>query len=206
LGTKTRNNPGVGRRRAIGAFAAGTVGAATSANWVETLCALAHQQAHSHAAQAAMTAQDWKPKVLSAKQNDTVVALTELIIPETTTPGAKAARVNRFIDTVLHEAQPAERDRFLKGLSWIDERSRTLSKKDFAEAGAADQTALLTRLADGNNAAAGDRAGVEFFGAVKSMTIDGYYTSEIGLMQELGDSGQLFLARFSGCDHPEHSL
>jgi hypothetical protein len=36
------------------------------------------------------------------------------------------------------------------------------------------------------------------------MTISGYYSSEIGLRQELGDDGQLFLLEFKGCDHPEH--
>lgn len=40
---------------------------------------------------------------------------------------------------------------------------------------------------------------------IKSMTIDGYYTTEIGLKQELGDDGQLFLGQFPGCTHPEHS-
>ncbi len=189
------------RRSALRTLAAGTVGAVTSATWVETLCALAQQQAHAHAAQAAIVAQDWKPKVLSATQNETVVVLSDLIIPDTSTPGAKAARVNRFIDTVLQDAQAADRDRFLKGLGWIDERSRTLFKKDFAGASAAEQTTLLTTLADEKNE---DQLGVQFFRAIKSMTIDGYYTSEIGLMQELGDSPQMFLAQFPGCDHPEH--
>ena len=40
---------------------------------------------------------------------------------------------------------------------------------------------------------------------LKSMTIAGYYTSEIGLRQELGDDGVLAQARFEGCTHPEHS-
>ena len=48
--------------------------------------------------------QDWTPRVLTARQNDAVVVLTELIIPETDTPGAKAALVNRFIDSVLSDA------------------------------------------------------------------------------------------------------
>jgi len=34
--------------------------------------------------------------------------------------------------------------------------------------------------------------------------ITGYYTSEIGLEQELGDDGQVFLAEFPGCQHPQH--
>ena len=49
-----------------------------------------------------------------------------------------------------------------------------------------------------------DQIGVEFFQSIKSMTITGYYTSEIGMRQELGDDGQLFFAEFKGCTHPEH--
>ena len=36
------------------------------------------------------------------------------------------------------------------------------------------------------------------------MTINVYYTSEIGLHQELGDDGVLFMPQFLGCTHPEH--
>mgnify|MGYP000532372260 CR=1 FL=1 len=35
----------------------------------------------------------WKPKLFDGHQNDTVIVLTELIIPATDTPGAKAAQV-----------------------------------------------------------------------------------------------------------------
>jgi hypothetical protein len=185
-------------------LATGAVGAATSRTWVESLSATAHQQAHTGAAHAALAAQVWTPRVLTAKQDETVAALAELIIPQTVTPGARAARVNRFIDTVLHDAQATDRAAFLRGLAWIDERSQALFKKDFLSAGASDQTTLLTRLSVDTKPAAADRVGVEFFRALKSMTIDGYYTSEIGLRQELGDDGQLFLGQFAGCDHPEH--
>lgn len=194
----------VGRRRAIKAMAKGAVGATTCAAWVESLSGFAEQQAHTHAAQAAIQAQDWTPRVLTAKQDDLVVTLTELIIPETDTPGAKAARVNRFIDHVLERAPAANRSRFLEGLAWIDARSRNLHRRDFVDASVADQTALLVQLADEKNKTSADRTGTEFFRAIRSMTIDGYYTSEIGLMQELGDSPQMFLAEFPGCDHPEH--
>src|SRR2546426_770759 len=39
-------------------------------------------------------------KALDAHQNATVVTISELIIPQTDTPGAKAARVNEFIDLI----------------------------------------------------------------------------------------------------------
>jgi hypothetical protein len=55
-----------------------------------------------------------------------------------------------------------------------------------------------------DNRAGEDRMGVEFFRAIKGMTISGYYTTEIGLRQELGDDGRLVFTEFAGCDHPEH--
>ena len=195
---------GLNRRQALQALATGAIGAATSAIWVESLSALAREQAHAHAADAAIALQDWTPRVLTARQDEAVVTLTELIIPQTDTPGAKVARVNRFIDAVLRDARPADRDSFLRGLAWMDERSRALFGKDFLGATAAEQTSLLTRLSKEANPDGEDRIGIEFFEAIKSMTINGYYTSQIGLRQELGDDGQLFLAQFPGCTHPEH--
>jgi len=190
------------RRDALRTLAAGTLGAVASATWVESLSALA--QAHAHTAAPVAAAQAWTPRVLTARQNTTVVMLTELIIPETDTPGAKAAGVNRFIDSVLHEAQAADREKFVRGLAWIDERSTALSGRAFADVDVSQQTTLLTRLAADDTTAEGDRPGVEFFRAIKSMTISGYYTTEIGLRRELGDDGRLMLAEFEGCTHPEH--
>jgi hypothetical protein len=192
------------RRDALRTLAAGAVGAAAASSWVESIGALAQAHAHGQGAAAVMSAADWKPRVLTAHQNHTVGVLTELIIPQTDTPGAKAVGVNRFIDRVLLDATPAERGRFLLGLSWIDQRSRMLFGSDFAAANPADQTTLLTRLAAEDNTLAGDRPGVEFFHAIKSMTISGYYTMEVVLRQELGDDGRIAMERFVGCEHPEH--
>ena len=59
-------------------------------------------------------------------------------------------------------------------------------------------------MSSGKNKSLMDQIGVDFFQSIKSMTITGYYTSEIGLRQELGDDGQLFFTEFKGCTHPEH--
>ena len=198
------NRSGMNRRHAMRTLATGTIGAAAAATWVESLSALARQQAHTHAAAAAIAAQEWKPRVLTARQNDMVVALTELIIPQTETGGAKAALVNRFVDTVLNGASPGDREKFTKGLAWIDGRSKALFKRDLLSASAAEQTALLTRLSAEGNPDKEEPIGAEFFQAIKVMTINGYYTSEIGLRQELGDDGVLFMPQFVGCTHPEH--
>jgi gluconate 2-dehydrogenase gamma chain len=45
--------------------------------------------------------------------------------------------------------------------------------------------------------------GVRFFRLIKNLTADGYYTSRVGLLQELGYTGNTALATFPGCDVPE---
>jgi glucoside 3-dehydrogenase (cytochrome c) hitch-hiker subunit len=177
----------VNRRDALRTLASSAAALATSRLWIDVLAE-----------------PDWKPKVLTAAQNNEVIALTETIIPATDTPGAKAALVNRFIDEVLADAPDKQRTAFLGGLAWLTERSRSDYGKDFAAASAAQQTVLLTRLADPARVAAGDETGAEFFRALKSMTISGYYSTEMGLRQELGDDGRMVLATFEGCTHTEH--
>jgi hypothetical protein len=189
---------GVNRREALRRLAVGGAAAAALPSWVETLSALAleHAQTHGQHAAASKTAAAWKPKVLTPHQNSTVITVSELIIPQTDTPGAKAANVNRIIDAVLLEGQEGDRTKFLAGLKSLDERSMTEFAKPFVAATPEQQTAMLTKLST--------PPVDEFFEAIKSMTIIGYYTSEVGMRQEMGDDGTLFFAEFKGCEHPEH--
>ena len=204
MSEETSRERGIGRRDALRRLAAGGVGAAASARWVDQLSALAQQRAiHAHASVlAGQKDAVWAAKVLNPHQLQTVGTLSELIIPQTDTPGARAALVDRFIDAVLAEAPRKERDRFLKGLVWMDARSRMLTGSAILSATPAQQADLLTRLSSGDSRE--EPAGVEFFRAIKAMTITGYYTSEIGLRQELGDDGVLAQATFEGCRHAEH--
>lgn len=192
------------RRRALTQLVAGAVGVASMPLWVESLCAQARAEAHSQPAQAAATATAWTPSVLTPRQNEAVIALTEVIIPATDTPGAKAALVNRFVDHVLSTADAKERSEFIRGLTWLDDRCRAHVGKDTAGASAAELTTVLTPLGGEGKPAPADAPGVAFFRAIKSMTITGYYTTEIGLRQELGDDGRMMLGAFEGCTHPEH--
>jgi gluconate 2-dehydrogenase gamma chain len=45
---------------------------------------------------------------------------------------------------------------------------------------------------------------VRFFRLIKNLTADGYYTSRVGLLQELGYTGNTALAKFPVCSVPEH--
>jgi hypothetical protein len=199
------NEPSVmNRRDALRAMAVG-VGAAASAVWVAELALLAEEQAaHAHLLAVAPQGGAWTPSVLSARQMETVGTLVELIIPTTETPGAKAALVDRYIDGVLGTATPDIRKQFLAGLEWVDTRSRALFKVPFNEATPDQQTDLLTRLS--REGSTEDAVGTQFFTAIKAMTITGYYTTEIGLKQELGNDFPMVMPFFEGCDHPEHQI
>jgi hypothetical protein len=45
---------------------------------------------------------------------------------------------------------------------------------------------------------------LRFFRLVKNLTADGYYTSRVGLLEELGYAGNRALAQFPACAVPEH--
>jgi gluconate 2-dehydrogenase gamma chain len=194
----------INRRQALNGLVAGAAAVASLPLWVESLCAQARAEAHTHAAQAAASVPAWSPSVLTPRQDEAIIALTELIIPATETPGAKAALVNRFVDHVLSTADATQRSEFIRGLAWLDDRCRARVGKDIAGASATELTAVLTPLAAEGAGTREDAPGIAFFRAIKSMTVTGYYTTEIGLRQELGDDGRMMLGTFEGCTHPEH--
>src|ERR1022692_1363456 len=80
-------------------------------------------------------------QTLNPHQNATVTIMSELIIPQTDTPGAKAARVNEFLDLILADwYDDDERSAFLAGLAGVDTRSQSLFGKDFVSASSDQQT------------------------------------------------------------------
>ena len=187
------------RRDALKKIAAGGATAAVSVFWVDALVSAAGQHAEHYHSPAASGAA-WTPKVLSPAQNDTVVALAEIIIPQTDTAGSTKARVNEFIDGVLADATPANRQQFLGGLAWLDAHTTEAHGAAFTKLPPDQQLAVVTALSTFSP----DTPGSDFFKAIKSLTVTGYYTSEIGMKEEIGDDGMMFFAEFTGCTHPEH--
>src|SRR6202140_5057654 len=99
--------------------------------------------------QGAHPASGYALRTFNPHQNDTVVAMIDLIIPETDTPGAKGARVNEFIDVILTEwATPEERQNFLQGLEGVDKQSQELFGKTFVDATPVQQVTLLRAMDD----------------------------------------------------------
>jgi len=145
-------------------------------------------------------------KTLNPHQDATVTTIAEIIIPQTNTPGAKAVRVNEFIDLILTEwYEDEEKAIFLTGLTDVDARSRELYGKDFVECPEKSQVEMLQVL-DDEVAVTRDfsrrrRRNVpperKFFFMIKQLTLIGYYTSQAGFEQEL--HGEIIPPRHAGC-------
>ena len=137
-------------------------------------------------------------KVLTPQQDATVIAIAELILPETDTPGAKTAGVDRFIDIMLADwMEETQRAAFLQGLADVDSRSQSMFAKPFTEAASTQQVDLLKEL-DEELAAWRDQQSKlpknedepvleshTFFALMKHLTLLGYFTSQAGAQKAL---------------------
>ncbi|HEV3418658.1 MAG TPA: gluconate 2-dehydrogenase subunit 3 family protein [Candidatus Acidoferrum sp.] len=136
-------------------------------------------------------------RTLSPAQNEIVVAMSDVMIPATDTPGAKAAKVNEFIDLILTEwATGEERKIFLEGLAEADRKTNELFGHGFAAASAKEQAAIVQafdeELATSRNEKLPEQIRtweltllLPFFAQMRRLTLVGYYASPIGQEQEL---------------------
>ena len=160
--------------------------------------ATAQQRDHAGTAPAT-SALPWKPELFDDHQNETVIALVDLIIPATDTPGAKAALVNQHMDHIFAAAPEEEKTKFGEGLWWIDGYAIRKIGQPFVRCTPEQQNAILQALDSGTDpdVAPGHR----FFQMFKGVTAEIYYATEIGFT-ELNKGGRV-PAGF-GCPHPEH--
>lgn len=133
----------------------------------------------------------YAPRAFAAEDYELLGALVDRVIPPSETPGARQAGVHAILDETL-AGRPRERAAFQSGL-------RRLRAAGFAEMTPVEQDAALREY---------ERSSGEtktFFESLKALTVDAYYSTAIGLVEELGYKGNTYLAEFPGCTH-EHSL
>ena len=133
-------------------------------------------------------------------QHAMVEELSETIIPaDSHSGGAKAAKVADTIDRYLVETyDDSERSLWREGLRLIDSMSQHYNGKTFVDASPEERIAVLTVLSE--NSRLTDLPEVKFFNALKESTVECYYTSKIGIHDELQYKGNRILKEYVGCD------
>ena len=123
--------------------------------------------------------------------------IAETILPETSTPGAKAAKTGAFMALMVTEAYDARQQQvFRAGLGQVDEACRTAHGVPFMQATPAQRLSVVEALdreqksamdartpARTNRAPAAPAAPDEpahYFRMMKELALLGYFTSEIG--------------------------
>ncbi len=176
------------RRQAIRTIAGATTGLVTT-------IAPAQQHQHADSSSSAPSKVPNAPLFFTAAEYETVAILVDLIIPRTGTPGARDAFVHASVDDRV-KGDTQRRTTWREGLAALDARAGSR----FATLPQARQVELLTAMSNEPESAAGRK----FFELVKGATIDLYYETREGLVQELGYHCNVALTEFKGCTHPEH--
>ena len=138
------------------------------------------------------------PKFFTPAEFALLDELTELIIPsDDHSPGARAAYVAAYIDARTAEAFEAEdRDNWRNGLKLVDGLSRKMNGQSFMDAAPEQRIAVLTRIAKSEmNPKTPEEV---FFRELKHATAHAYYTSKIGIHQEMEYKGNVMLQEFAG--------
>lgn len=136
---------------------------------------------------AAWTAADYQLQYFTAAEIALLDQVMELIIPaDQHSGGAKAARVSFFADRMVSTSGEDTKTRWRQGLEGLRAAAAESSLAEALERAAAGEAHPQTEPE-------------QFFVALKSMTINGYYSSEIGIHQDLEYQGNTYVAEFPGC-------
>jgi hypothetical protein len=131
---------------------------------------------------------------INAAQEKTVGAVTETIIPETSTPGAKTLNVHQFVLKMLDDCRgKKEQETFIKGLEQLDDLSQKQYNKDFAD-GDTRQRETVLMLIEKKQQIKPELA--DFYQMTKQLTVEGYTISKYVMTNKL--PYELVPGRYSG--------
>lgn len=126
--------------------------------------------------------------------------LSEMIIPaDGHAPGARAAKVAAYIDARLVEAwDEKDKTNWREGLKLVEQLCREATGQSFLQSSPGERLGILTRMAQ--NEGKPQKPEELFFAELKGRVVHAYYTSEIGIKQEMEYKGNSYLTEFVGFD------
>jgi gluconate 2-dehydrogenase gamma chain len=140
------------------------------------------------------------PKFFTRDQWALVDELAEIIIPaDEHSGGARAAKVVNAIDAWLAEAfEPDPKSRWVEGLTRVDALAREKKGSAFMQLTPEDREAVVTIMA--SEEAKPVSVEGKFFNELKRRTSHFYYTSKIGIHDELEYKGNVLQDEYAGID------
>jgi gluconate 2-dehydrogenase gamma chain len=139
----------------------------------------------------------YSPEFFTTDQARLIGDLSEIILPKTSTPGAKDVGVPGFIDGLLNSIYSKEQqEKFITGLTKFDEDAKQTYGDHFVELNREEQIAFvkkhhdnaLTKSTDSGAKGwwnAGSAEEKPFILKVKELTILGFFTSQVGATEVL---------------------
>jgi gluconate 2-dehydrogenase gamma chain len=159
---------------------------------------LAHQMVHQE--KSTTPTGKYNPKFFPAEEYQTLTVLCDMIIPkDAKSAGAIEAGAPEFIDLLSSENE--EYQLLLGGgLMWLDNFCVDRYSQTFLQCQPSQRKEALDLIAFKKNAKTDPSLsqGVRFFGVLRHMTADAFYTSKIGI-DDLQYIGNTALAEFPGC-------
>jgi Gluconate 2-dehydrogenase subunit 3 len=146
-------------------------------------------------------AAQWKAPLFFTREEFAMVdEIGELIIPtDEHSPGARAAGCAAYIDARLAESWTEEpKTEWRSGLKAIDAVSQEMHGKPFMQATPEQRVAVLTAIS--KNEKDPKKPEERFFREIKSRTVHAYYSSKIGIHQEMAYKGNVPIKEFVGFD------
>ncbi len=114
--------------------------------------------------------------------------VADTILPETDTPGAKAAGVGSFMALMVTDTySPEEQAAFREGMNALEAACHDANGAGFMGANAEQRLALLETLDEAQlrQTTQDPEGGTHYFRPIKELTVLGYFTSEIGYTQAM---------------------
>ena len=149
---------------------------------------LASAQHQAHALKA--DPKTYKLQFFTAEENELLDQVAEMILPaDEHSPGAHAAKVSLYIDLVVANSPESTKQQWKARLAAF--------AGEFGRLSGPERAAWFNRLAAAEKNQ--NSPAEHFFADVKSAALFGYYTSQIGLLKELGYMGNAVRPGFPGC-------
>ena len=140
------------------------------------------------------------PRALTRDQYALLDELTEILIPaDDHSGGARAAGVAAYIDGLLaEEFDQSVKTSFVAGLTLVDGLAQQRHGRHFLDLSTPEREAIVATMAEGEDDPKTDAT--RFFVSLKHRTVRGYYTSRIGIHDEMNYLGNTMQEEYSGID------